>query len=141
MKASLEAKTRYLQAIFDDPNFTRIIFYTITRDSQDYQVATLLSIASSVTAASGGRPTKTVVVIDGLKRTEQLTIGTGLRRIGISTAKVRGVADEGDALVRLADAIAGLVRDADEGKSYAQALLASGIRKHILQAQETFLGS
>ena len=38
-----------------------------------------------------------------------------MRKKGIRTEKVRGLKDERDEFIRLADAIAGFVRDAQEG--------------------------
>jgi hypothetical protein len=44
----------------------------------------------------------------------------GLRDLHIQTRKVRGVRkDENDALIRLADAVCGLVRDAEDGVPWA----------------------
>lgn len=53
---------------------------------------------------------------------EVLKFGASLRRLGIRTRKVRGVRDEGDCFVRLADAMAGFIRDAREGKPYTDIL-------------------
>ena len=48
-----------------------------------------------------------------------------MRARGIARKKVRGVRDEqSNAGVRLADALCGLIRDADEGEPWAMATLA-----------------
>jgi len=46
---------------------------------------------------------------------------------------VRGIRDESDALIRLADSIAGFVRDAIEGKAYAQPLYQEATRKSVIR--------
>ena len=49
-----------------------------------------------------------------------------LRRLQVHTSKVRGVRrEENDAFIRLADALCGLVRDAEEQQPWAQEMLAS----------------
>ena len=62
---------------------------------------------------------KVSVTIDGLKRAEEARVGRQLRELGIRSRKIRGARDASEPLIRLADRIAGLIRDADnEGKSY-----------------------
>lgn len=56
-------------------------------------------------------------------------MGAGLRKIGIHTEKVRGVKDENDAIIRLADAISGLMMEEYQRIDYAQKLSNLG-RKH-----------
>ena len=58
----------------------------------------------------------------------------GLRKLNIQVRKVRGLADEADALIRLADAMAGFIRDCLEGEPellplYRQALALQIIRE------------
>jgi hypothetical protein len=58
----------------------------------------------------------TLIWVDGLSKTKQHEYGSELRKLGISTSKVRGVVkDENNSLTRLADAIAGFVRDVLDG--------------------------
>jgi hypothetical protein len=51
-------------------------------------------------------------------------LGTEFRRLGVKTRKVTGTRDEANAMIRLADAIAGLVRDGIEGRKEHKALQA-----------------
>jgi hypothetical protein len=56
-------------------------------------------------------------------------IGLQLRRSGVHAKKVKGIKkDENDALIRLADAVCGLVRGAIEGQSAMQTLFEQGIQ-------------
>ena len=59
---------------------------------------------------------KATITIDGLSKTMAVRIGSELRKLGVKTRKVVGSRDEASAIVRLADAIAGLVREAQEGR-------------------------
>lgn len=60
------------------------------------------------------RPTATVFV-DGLVYAERRRFAAGLRKLNVVVHKVQGRRDESDEFIRLADAIAGFVRDALEG--------------------------
>lgn len=62
---------------------------------------------------------KVSVTIDGLKRAEEMRVGKQLRELGIKSRKIRGARDASEPLIRLADRVAGLVRDAaSDGKDY-----------------------
>ena len=55
----------------------------------------------------------TLIYVDGLTKSKRHVYGSELRKLGIPTRKVQGVTrDESSALIRLADATAGFVRDA-----------------------------
>ncbi len=73
------------------------------------------------------------MLIDGLRREEVREVGSGLRRQGIATEKIRGVRDETSALVRLADAVAGVVRERAEGVSSARRLVTLGLDHKTLR--------
>ena len=60
----------------------------------------------------------TLIYIDGLSRTKRREYGARFRRVGLPVRRVRGITrDESNALIRLADSIAGFVRDALESES------------------------
>lgn len=71
-------------------------------------------------------PYKVTVFVDGLRRQEIPIFSKTLRRLQVQTSKVRGVRrEENDAFIRLADALCGLVRDAEERQPWAQDMLTS----------------
>ncbi|MBI2601076.1 hypothetical protein HYW42_03920 [Candidatus Daviesbacteria bacterium] len=55
-----------------------------------------------------------------------------MRRIGVHTEKVRGLRDESDEFIRLMDAIAGLIRENEEGIQYAKKLYKLGLENKTL---------
>jgi hypothetical protein len=65
---------------------------------------------------------KATVIIDGLQRTMQGRVAKMLRNLGIKTRSVRGEKDEINPGIRLADAVAGLLRQAYQGDSHFKAL-------------------
>ena len=57
---------------------------------------------------------------DGLNMKERSRISKELHQRGIRRRKLRGGREESSALLRLADAMAGFIRDYEEGKPYAE---------------------
>lgn len=63
------------------------------------------------------KPYRATVFVDGLPKSKTKWFGSNLRRMSIKVEKVRGVKkEEADAIMRLADAICGFVREARENK-------------------------
>lgn len=92
------------------------IYYQIFKGlSLSYEFATVLAIASAINSyVRSERITdyKATVIIDGLPRTMQGQVAKLLRNFGIRTRTVRGERDQSNPGIRLADAIAGLIRQA-----------------------------
>lgn len=65
---------------------------------------------------------KVTIAIDGLAKGLVPRIGHSFRLLGIKTRNVHGERDEASPIIRLADAIAGLVREAQEGRAQYTAL-------------------
>ncbi|MBI4039725.1 hypothetical protein HY389_00005, partial [Candidatus Daviesbacteria bacterium] len=102
--------------------FKNKIYYYLAEETKSYKDATLITIASAITAAKDRENYKASVFIDGLYKSEIPRVGARLRKIGIHTEKVRGLKDENDAIIRLADAISGLVREEYLEVNYAKKL-------------------
>jgi hypothetical protein len=68
---------------------------------------------------------ESVVIVDGLRQKETRHFAHGLRSLHVAVEKVRGMKDESNSLIRLADAIAGFMRDYLEGQPYATELAKS----------------
>jgi hypothetical protein len=133
MKTRQEIGEAYLRAVFSEPLFAKSLYYSTSSYSTDFKPLTIIAIAGAVTAARSSDEYKVSAFIDGLKRSEERTLGSRLRRIGIRTEKVRGVADESNALIRLADAIAGCAREASEGNVTSQSILKHGLDSGVFQ--------
>lgn len=79
-------------------------------------MTTIVGIAQAIHFEEPEKYT-TVVYVDGLKKNKRQEYGSQLRKLGVSTHKVQGVSkDENNALIRLADTIAGFVRDVSDGE-------------------------
>ena len=129
-------KAAYLERVLASPLLVGKVFYAVRKDTTSYRDETIQTIARAIQAAKTSTRYKASIFIDGLTRPEFRDVGPALRRIGVAREKVRGVRDESDALIRLADAIAGLVRENLEGIAYAQKFYRLGRRNDVLQLVE-----
>lgn len=133
IKTGYQQRLNYIQQVLSQPIFQRRLNFAVYRHTRDYAGVTTHTIAQAL-SATGETDYKATILIDGLPRTQERLVGNQLHQLGIHTRKVRGVKkDENDALIRLADAICGLVRAATEGQASMQALLEQGIRVGILR--------
>lgn len=110
-KAEHNRRMDYLKRIFLNKHFKGKLRYTVYREQVNYDMATIMGIAKAVHFKEPFAYT-TLVYVDGLTKTKRQEYGSELRKLGVPTRKVQGVTkDENNSLTRLADAIAGFVRD------------------------------
>jgi hypothetical protein len=132
IKTRHDRQLAYIQQVLERAIFGGKLNFAVYRDAQNYPSFTVQTIARALNA-TGETDYKATVLIDGLPRSLEQAVGLQLRRLGIPAKKVRGLKDENDALIRLADAICGLVRGATEGQSDMRALFEQGIRTGVLR--------
>jgi len=112
----------YIAGLTDIPHLAASIFVATFRDTRHYFDLTVESTARAITVKAQGHAYRVTIFVDGLTRHERAAFTTRLRARGIARKKVRGVRDEySNAGVRLADALCGLIRDADDGEPWAVA--------------------
>jgi hypothetical protein len=117
-KAERLKRLDYLRRAFRSPALHGRSCYVVFRGTNDYEAATVEGIARVLRYFEAAQGYKTFVYIDALSKSKRREYGALLRKSGVSTYKVQGVTkEENNALVRLADAIAGFVRDALDGDS------------------------
>jgi hypothetical protein len=132
-KARLAERTAYLQSVFQLAKLTGCDYYARYHDTRAYVDLMILSTAKALHAQSTELSQATGIV-DGLSRPERPRFAAGLRKLRIRVHKVRGARDQSDELIRLADAIAGGVRDSLEGDAimrplFEQAKRGGGVRE------------
>lgn len=66
---------------------------------------------------------KVTIAIDGLAKNTTPRVGRSFRLLGVKIRNVHGERDQSSPIIRLADAIAGLVRDGVEGRREYKALI------------------
>ena len=123
-KANRIARLRYLKLIFADDRFKDALRYVVFGNvKKQFDETTVRAIARAVLWSSPKFPYAALVYVDGLSREKRHSYSARLRNLGVSVYQVRGVAqDESSPLTRLADALAGFVRDAKTGDMEAQAM-------------------
>ena len=131
-RSKKEFKIAYLERVLTNKAFRRKIFHSFSKDTRAYRELTLITIASAITNVKEKDDYKASIFIDGLQRTQIFRVGSGLRKIGVQTQKVRGIRDESSAIIRLADTVAGLVREQAEGIGYAKKLYKIGTDNNCL---------
>ncbi len=132
-KTTYDRRRDYIRRVLNTPIFIGKLNFAIYRDSLDYSALTVQTIVRTL-AAIGAVDYKATVLIDGLPRPLEQAVGRQLRQQGVNAKKVRGVKrDENDALIRLADAVCGLVRGAVEGQPAMRAFVEQGLRVGVLR--------
>lgn len=71
--------------------------------------------------------------VDGLTTADQGRFTAGLQKLHIKTQLARGMRDESDEFIRLADAIAGFIRDGIEGDKVMALLYMKALRMGVIK--------
>jgi len=125
-KADHERRRRFVELIAREGDLRHALYGKVFRGAgRRYQSLIALTVAEALHLHArhhGFAEYKATVIIDGLTRTEERAVGGELRRLGTRTRKVRGARDENEVAIRLADALAGLLRAAEGGDGTARRL-------------------
>jgi len=133
-RATTAQRRKYIEAIcFANENeLAHTVSWSQYHDTKAYVDLTILSTAKSILSRAK-IPYEATVFVDGLARTERHRFAAGLRRLHVKVRKVRGIRDQSDEFIRLADAIAGLVRDVLENDASMKILYKTMERKRIIR--------
>lgn len=132
VRTAYSRRLAYIQRVLETPIFQGKLHFAVYRDTQDYSSLTVQTIARALSTV-GQADYNATVLIDGLPRSLERLLGLQLRRSGIQAKKVRGLNDQADALIRLADAVCGLIRGAAKGQPAMLALFEWGIQAGVLR--------
>jgi hypothetical protein len=129
-----QQKRAYLEAVLRNSVMKGKLHYAIYRDPFiNYFNATILTTGRAITVHAT-EEYKATVFIDGLQRSLVGKVGAELRRLSIRTEKVRPVRnEEASALMRLADALSGFVRETLLGHESYQRLLESAQERGVVR--------
>ena len=122
-KTRPEAKRAYLDEILCVEELRGAVYYATYEATREYSKLTSLTIAKAILAKEQEDYVVTVI-IDGLNDKERDVVRTELKRLKIRYRKIRGMKDEQNTFLRLADALAGFLRDAHEKETYTAQYLA-----------------
>jgi hypothetical protein len=118
---SRHGRNAYIKAAFSTNIHLRIYYQKFTGS----ELATVQATANAIDAycrSENVKAYKATVVIDGLHRSLQHRTGKLLRNLGIRTKSVRGERDETNPMIRLADVVAGIIRESYGGSAHFKAI-------------------
>lgn len=118
-KTNRDIKKKYLEELIQIKELKNAVFYATYQASKEYSKLTSFTIAKAVLAKETTNYTVTVI-IDGLNDRERDVVREELKKLKIKYRKIRGMKDEQSVFLRLADAMAGFLREATEGKEYTK---------------------
>jgi Protein of unknown function (DUF3800) len=125
-KTSDRVRQAYCEALFAAELPAQLYTKTFRRTTGSYDELEVLAAAQAITLYREAHHItdkyKVTIAIDGLAKGLVPRIGRSFRLLGVKVRNVHGERDEASPIIRLADAIAGLVREAHEGREQYVAL-------------------
>lgn len=131
-KTPEEIKISYLNFLKHLKQAHGSIFYSVYQQTKGYAPLVALSIAKAI-LFKGVINGITTIIIDGLNDKEKDIIRWQLKKLKIHYQQVRGMKDEQSVFLRLADSMAGFLRDAFEKQKYAIPLFSKFSKEGIIQ--------
>ena len=131
-RSRVRERVAYIEQCLDRASLLGPVYYSHYRNTRAYVDLLILSTAKALHARVMERPTATVFV-DGLVYAERRRFAAGLRKLNVVVHKVQGRRDESDEFIRLADAMAGFVRDALEGNQQMGVLFERAKRQRLIE--------
>ena len=130
-KCNVESRMTYWQLILSDERFKHTLCYSrhVPPLRPEFDARTILSIAKAVQWKQPQLNYTTDIFVDGISEAKQIEFANELRQVGVHVRRVHRARDESQALIRLADALAGLAREAAEGNETSMLLLQKALRR------------
>lgn len=122
----------YLRDILQVKKLRGSLFYATYRGQTNYIPLIAQTIIRVILLKAYGNYQATII-IDGINEAEQKLVSRLLKESHIRYKNVRGPKDESTALLRLADAMAGFLRDYHERKHYTDKLYRAFRRQEFLR--------
>lgn len=140
-KRAIDSRNQYLEAAGSGDIKSKVFYRTYAKTGTGaFEHLTVLAIAQAVNRYRelhhATEDYRVSIMIDGLKPSEEARVGKSLRQLGVHSRKVRGGRDKSEPILRLADRIAGLVRESYEGQQEYEAIQKQLERRGILKRLE-----
>lgn len=110
-KATSVQRYQYIQQVVRTRRFDGKLFFSRYSQSNNLQACIQETIAHAIALAMGNQPYEATILIDALGKTEIHRMAVALRYLEVKVRKVRGLDDQSDEFIRLADAFAGFIKD------------------------------
>lgn len=131
-KTTSERRALYINQILKEKKFSGKIYFACYFDSREYVDLTILSAAKAI-LDFGYDDYLATVYVDGLSKKGRQRFAAGLRKLRVKTKLTHGARDESEEFIRLADAIAGFVRDGTEKDKIMKPLFEKAWSKGIIK--------
>ena len=125
-------RVKYMRDIIDSKEFIGLIYYSYYKKARLFIDLTVLSTAKAI-LDQARQPYDVTVYVDGLTTHDRKSFTKGLRKLHVKTDLARGLKDEADEFIRLADAIAGFVRDGIEGDKIMKPLYKKALKRGVIR--------
>jgi hypothetical protein len=132
-KTNLQRRVAYMEKIVESNLFFNKINYAAFSGRKDYQELTIIATAKAIISTAPAINYEASVYVDALGGKERVAIAAGLRQRRVKVKKVRGITDESNAIIRLADAVAGFVRDYLEGGENMKMIYKKALKKGLIK--------
>lgn len=121
-KTSFTIKQIYLSELMKLFDLRKSVYYSVYQNTKDYTKLVAQTIFKSIKHQNISDYTVNIV-IDALNQVESRRVKGELKRLGVKYKTVRGLRDEQDVFLRLADSMAGFLRDAIEKQDYTKKII------------------
>lgn len=128
----VNVKKDFLQEIAKTDGLKQTLFYSVYRNTKRYAYLTSETVAKAVKATTK-EECFVLIVVDGMNKKEIEKMRADMKTLGIRYRHIRGMKDEQNVFLRLADSLAGFIRDYLEGKKYAQVFFDDFVKRGFLQ--------
>lgn len=125
-KATVSQRLAYVERLLGVPDLQGAVYFSRFPKPANYPESTFIAVAHAIRTATGGRDFRAHVFIDGLSATERQRGTQQLRTLYRGVKKVRGLRDENDEFIRLADTFVGLDSRSLRGSGLRRALVQTG---------------
>lgn len=134
-KAPYDYRKAYFEGISKSDAFRNSLFFETFANSNKYIKMTSYATAKAILKKVVDNDYSATIFIDGFRKRELEIFIQGLRDLHIKRRKVRGVRnEESESFILLADALCGLIRDADGSDKWATAILNKMKKEGIVTA-------
>ena len=130
-----QRRLSFMELVILDPRFKGVMCYAKFTNihKSEFDKQTIKALAQAIKQTRDENRSSSEIYIDGLTVKKQSEYSNGLKAEGIRSFRIHRATDQGYVLIRLADALAGLTRDAIENPdSEAAKLLKRGKRNGVI---------
>lgn len=130
-RSTPKQKVSYIRKVLRQPLLSGALYYSAHKETRAYVALSILSVAKAIHAHISN-PYIATIVVDGLQQTEARRFARGLRDLRVHARTVKGADDKSEIFIRLADALAGFIRDTRTGDTQLKSLYTKALKNKII---------